>query len=468
MLRGFVILLVAAAVFVTATMLAGCSGNEKTVAPQNLPPSINAIQLTPPRAAPGDTITAAAIAGDPEGQPLTFLWRASAGTLIDSLGQSVEWIAPSVAATCTLTVHISDEANEVSMTRAVPVGVGYLVIESFPQGATILIDSEPTPYSTPFTMSDAPAGSYLLEVERSPYVYSPNASSVEVTDGSIVRVRFKLNEEAMSMTQMTGNDCVTQSSWSADGEKVACGTENVALGYRVLAIFESSWPDAVEDVIQTGTGAQQSWGPSWRPADCAVLFASSRTGVSLIYKVPICGYPYGGEAELVYTGTANYPVWSPDGNQIAFVADEAGSFSLKVMSSLGGSATPIATDVVEDRPSWSPDGDQIVFSKTVGGEPYLFTVPSAGGTPAQVSQVAGVHPSWSPDGNKVAYVSSQDGTENVWILFLDATPTPVEGQLTSTGANWPAWRPDGTALCFTVPDAEEECYSLWLATNFPF
>jgi WD40 repeat protein len=467
-LGGLALLVATGLVLLTGLMLPGCSGGEKTVAPRNLPPSINAIQLVPPRAAPGDTVVASAIAGDPEGKPLVFLWRASVGTLIDSLGQSIRWIAPSVASTCSLTVKISDEANEVSMSRVISVGVGCLVIESFPEGARLLIDSEPTELFTPLTIADAPVGSYSLQVERAPYVYSPNPASVEVTHGDTTRVRFKLNEGVMSMTQMTVNGCVTQSSWSPSGASVVCAIEDLGLGYRALAIFDSPWPDFVEDVIQTGTGGRQSWGPSWCPTTCAVLFASSRTGVNRIYQVPICGYPYGGEAQLVYSEVANFPVWSPSGDRIAFLADESGSFSLKIMPGSGGPATTIAAEIAEDRPSWSPDGSQVVFSKIVDGQPYLFAVPSGGGTPLQISQVPGMHPSWSPSGNMIAFVSSLDGTENVWILFLDALPTPVEGQLTSTGANWPAWRPNGVAICFAAPSSQPGCSTLWFATEFPF
>jgi len=478
--KGLAVLVVTLILLATSVMLTGCSGKGRAVAPQNLPPSINAIQLVPPRAAPGDTLTASAVAGDPEGRPLVFLWRATVGTLIDSLGQSIRWIAPHTASTCTLTVRVSDEANQVSMTRVIPVGAGYLVIESFPRGARVMMDYEPTQLFTPVTMPDAPAGTYSLGVERLPYIYSPGSKSVEIVDGGTIRVRFKLDDSMMPMAQMTVNDCVTQSSWSPNGASVVCAVEDTVLDYRALAIFDPPWPDLWGDEIYTCVGTQEcarvrfSWGPSWcpTPTDCSVLFASSRPTVNRIYKVSICGYPPGGQADSIYPGVANYPVWSPDGSKIAFVAAEAGGFSLKVMPASGGGSTTVATGVLEDRPSWSPDGSQLAFSKSAGTppQPYLFVVPSGGGAPVQVSQVTGTHPSWSPDGKKIAFVSSFDGTENVWIVFIpDAITDSVEGQLTSAGANWPAWRPDGMALCYTIPNPQKGCHTLWLASApFPF
>ncbi|UCF79187.1 MAG: PD40 domain-containing protein [Candidatus Eiseniibacteriota bacterium] len=448
-------------------LMTGCSTDEKSTPPQNRPPSINGIALEPPRAAPGDTLTATAIAGDPEGGPVYFLWRASRGTLVDSTSESVRWVAPDSPFTCSLTVYVNDEVTEVSMTRLIPVGAGYLRIESFPEGASVMIDSEPTALTTPLEVVNAPAGSYLISVQRAPYSYSPSSSSVEVTHGETTRVRFRLNDGAMAMTPITVSDCVSQSSWSPDGSRIVCAVEDSALSYFTFAIFDSPWPDAFGDVV--ATYGQPNWAPCWCPTGCEFLFASSRfAGTSMIFKVAISGFPYQGTPQLLYGSPSNYPVWSPDASTVAFVAGSGGSFSLNVMPAGGGSPTVLVTDVVEDRPSWSPDGTQIVFSKIVGDKPRLFSVSSTGGTPVQLSEASALHPSWSPDGSKIAFVSSEYAGDNIWILFLDETPSPVLGHLTGNGANWPAWRPDGTGLCYTMYNPLEDCFTLWLAEGFPF
>jgi TolB protein len=45
------------------------------------------------------------------------------------------------------------------------------------------------------------------------------------------------------------------------------------------------------------------------------------------------------------------PTWSPDGKQIAFVSDQAGSWGVYVMPATGGGATKIA-DWGEEHPDW--------------------------------------------------------------------------------------------------------------------
>jgi|GEM_PF-4943619 len=464
---GRLLLVLAAAATVTLSLAIGCSKSDKPTSTENRPPSINGIVLEPPRAAPGDTLTVTAIAGDPEGGRLHFLWRASRGVLLDSTAQSVKWVSPDVASTCSLTVYVNDEVTEVSMNRLIPVGAGYLIIESSPEGATVVIDSEPTQFTTPLELADAPAGGYLINVQRAPYSYSPSSSSVTVTHAETTRVRFKLSEGVMALTPITVSDCVSQSSWSADGSQIVCAVEDSTLSYFVFSIFDPPWPDLFGDVV--ATYGQPNWAPCWCPTGCEFLFASSRYGgTSMIFKVaPVC-CPYQGTPTLIYSLKSNYPVWSPDGSTIAFVAAEGGGFSLDVMSSSGGAPTVLVSDVVEDRPSWSSDGTQIVFTKMAGDKPYLFSVPSGGGAPQQLCDVPGLHPSWSRDGSKIAFVSSEDGTENVWILFLQETPTSLSGQLTSDGANWPAWRPDGNGLCYTMYSAAEDCHTLWLAESFPF
>jgi hypothetical protein len=465
---GGLVLVVSIALAAAFLLLTGCSKSDKPTSTQNLPPSINGIVLEPLRAAPGDTLTATAVAGDPEGVPLHFLWRASRGALLDSTAESVQWVTPDVASTCSLTVYVNDEVTEVSMNRMIPVGAGHLIIESFPKGATIIMDSQPTQYTTPLEMADAPAGDYLLSTQRAPYSYSPSSASVTVTHAETTRVRFKLSDGSMAMTQITVGDCVSQSSWSPDGSQIVCATEDSVLSYFVFAVFDSPWPDLFGDVVTTY--GQPNWAPCWCPTQCGqFVFASSRIGgTSMIFRVtPVC-CPYQGTPQLLYSAKSNFPVWSPDGSTVAFVAGEGGGFSLNVIPGGGGLTTVLVSDVVEDRPSWSPDGSQIVFSKMVGNEPYLFTVSSTGGFPQQLSDIPGVHPSWSWDGSKIAFVSSHDGTENVWVLFMQETPGPLAGQLTGTGANWPAWRPDGTGLCYTMFNPLEDCHTLWLAEGFPF
>ncbi|MBN1505049.1 MAG: PEGA domain-containing protein [Candidatus Eisenbacteria bacterium] len=463
-LNGTVQAKVSAAVPLLALVLlacGGCGGGETGTKPEDRPPAINGVLLDPRRVAPGDTVAATAVAGDPEGVPLTFLWRVNSGVLLDSTSVQATWVAPSYAASCSLTVFVSDAANQTSLTSVVPVGVGTLVVESYPQGAAVYIDDELTGYVTPATITAAPAGSYSVSVEQAGFMYYPATRSALVTHGATATVMFGLNQAHMTLTQLTVSDFAFQSSWSPDGSRLACATEDDLALYRKIEIFQSPWPDYVGEYLETMD--EPDWAPSWGPGD-QILFASSRGGaVPRVYVVSLAGGP----PDFVYPTEANFPAWSWDGEQIALVAANGAVHDLIVRPASELLPVTVAQDVVEDRPAWKPDDSQIAFSKLVGGQPYIFTVPSTGGTPEQVSHVPGTHPQWSPDGSTIAFVSSYGGTTGVWVLLMEEGPEPLDGWLTATGEDWPTWKPDTGELCFTAA-ASADSRTLWLAQDYPF
>jgi TolB protein len=170
---------------------------------------------------------------------------------------------------------------------------------------------------------------------------------------------------------------------------------------------------------------------------------------------------------MVYPTEANFPAWSWDGQQMAFAARNGSVHDLIVRPASSPTPLTVAQDVVEDRPAWKPDNSEIAFSKLVEGQPYIFTVSASGGAVTQVSHVPGTHPQWSPDGSKIAFVSSFGGTTGVWILFMDQGPEPLDGWLTTSGEDWPTWRPGSGNLCYTVTTSTD-CRTVWMAQNYPF
>jgi Tol biopolymer transport system component len=102
-----------------------------------------------------------------------------------------------------------------------------------------------------------------------------------------------------------------------------------------------------------------------------------------------------------------WPVGSPDGSRVAFVA--AGRLWLVDLQpdSRGAPAqaprplTPDAGAAVQLTPAWSPDGTEIAFTTWNDVEPgHLWTVSSRGGRPRRLTTEPGeyLHPAWSPDG----------------------------------------------------------------------
>jgi dipeptidyl aminopeptidase/acylaminoacyl peptidase len=114
--------------------------------------------------------------------------------------------------------------------------------------------------------------------------------------------------------------------------------------------------------------------------------------------------------------------------------------------------------------TWSPDGKQVAFIANISGRNNIWVVDSDGGWPTQltVSNQRQVNPAWSPNGRWIAYASDYDGNEQ-WDIFL---VSPKNGQiinLTNTAdisEEGPVWSPDGDTLAYAVKPKESASYEI--------
>jgi tricorn protease len=175
----------------------------------------------------------------------------------------------------------------------------------------------------------------------------------------------------------------------------------------------------------------------------------------------------GGVARLLADtgGTAERPLFSPDGTRIAYVSTKPGDAGIEVLDLAAGRLHRITYDErPPDLDAWSADGRYLYFSSsemTIGYPAAIRRVPTAGGTPVDVrgepyvNQMDGMP---SPDGSQLAYV--RNGFTQWWRRghsHIDTSSITVERTATRTfesvtdGSSkdrWPMWSPDGSALYY--------------------
>jgi tricorn protease len=119
----------------------------------------------------------------------------------------------------------------------------------------------------------------------------------------------------------------------------------------------------------------------------------------------------GGEARRLTTSPDGkaYPVFSPDGSQIAFAMYAKGNLDVYVVPASGGEPRRLTYHPGIDLAcGWTPDGKAVLATSLRGAqrraEIRLLTIPAGGGMPAELPFPQAGLGSFSPDGTRIAYV----------------------------------------------------------------
>ncbi len=138
----------------------------------------------------------------------------------------------------------------------------------------------------------------------------------------------------------------------------------------------------------------------------------------------------GGEARRLTSapGIEQDPVFSPDGNWIAFSGQYDGNTDVFVVPAAGGVPKRLTYHPDQDEvAAWTPDGKRILFRSSRASfsqVPGFFTVGIEGGLPEELPLPAAVEGSYSPDGSKLAYVPTMQW-QRAWKRYQGGQTFPI-------------------------------------------
>lgn len=319
--------------------------------------------------------------------------------------------------------------------------------------------SMPKAVITPFTTYPG--------IEEYP-AFSPDGNQIAFVWDNQVYVKIVGTEKPLRLTDKAGS--YRTPVWSPDGRYIAF-TKNSGEHNTIVKVPALGGPE-----IQLAQIGPDGWGLSWSP-DGKKVAISDKDLPAERYGIFLLSLENGERQRLTRPEQAydDHPVFSPDGQTVAFIHIASGNQNdLFIVSAEGGEPVRVTfDDRLIDGLAWTANGKEIVFSSNRGGPLSLWKIPITGGEPERVA-AAGQYarsPSISRAGNRLAYVEAFDDT-NIWRIEVPSSagrtltgspgsPTPL---IYSTRLDHsPQFSPDGKKIVFISNRSGRE--AIWVCDS---
>ena len=190
-------------------------------------------------------------------------------------------------------------------------------------------------------------------------------------------------------------------------------------------------------------------------------------------EVPQYEFQIGREVQLTTSASDDfYPVWSHDGQNIAFISTRSGNWDIWMMNNDGTDQQQMTTHPSFDAaPAWSPDGRTVAFTSkrfSAQGIPQLLLMDREGVTSKLISDNTNskqLIPAWSPSGAELAVLTQPMHEPAHWELHLIDLLTLETNILVKEHVAFApySWHPDGRTITFVRRPGEK--LELWSITR---
>ena len=291
------------------------------------------------------------------------------------------------------------------------------------------------------------------ELSGSP-VYIPSGQVLFIRDGSL----FAQNFDPVRLV-VTGNPSLVATPQSA-GQSIRVHSASVAgpIAYRTAPsggrLYQLVWLDRSGEEI----GKVGQPGPGHNPElSTDGRFVAMENNVS--GEVELLEIERGVITTLTHAnGSDVYPVFSPDGNSIAFTSTRKGVFDIYVKSAPWTGSDMVLRETPQPKWTydWSSDGKFLLYSGDGGG---IWALPmERNATPIslyQSEQKVGTPsvPEFSHDVKWIAYQTAESGQFEIYVQPFFANASKVKRmQISTNGGSFVRWRRDGKELFYVAPD----------------
>ena len=210
------------------------------------------------------------------------------------------------------------------------------------------------------------------------------------------------------------------------------------------------------------------FGASWNATGTAIVFWRTRApfGPGSVWVMDADG---GNQVRLTSGIDARDPVWSPNGQRIAFTIfphTPFGDPDIWTMRASDGRGRRRVTAWPSEEflPAWSPDGGSIAFTRGFqtgdSGDIWTADLASGMGTQLTSSPAYDLQASWAPDGSRIVFARDLGATSRIATVRPDGTGFEA---LTSGHFDFdPVYSPSGAWIAFYSDRMSAFLGDLWV------
>lgn len=324
----------------------------------------------------------------------------------------------------------------------------------------------PVPNSSVFvtvatTGEDPDTDGYVLSVGDRPDIAVHSNDSIQLKGLPFGRRTARLSGLDLNCTSdslIKMLDPVTPESRSETKFAVSCVGSEVppnAIGTKLLFVREARIYSTIigsSNVASLTTGENPVWSPdgeriAFSRGESAYVMDANGTNERVV-ATKLAATDYAGHMS---------PAWSPDGHLLSVVNSDSRIMIVSVDSGpRADTVTSIEQDVSES-PIWSPDGKHLLFETTYEdgwgvyqplwiGDMDGSRMTGYRGFPTDTSGVT----AWSPDGNSIAIVRAYGyNTDNLaHVALMGADGSQSRNLVAGRSRSRPAWSPDGKMVAY--------------------